>query len=357
MERMSPFLLLSVLLGAGASEPGPLSVRVLEPHKLTSATVFSGQPLGCDGKKLEASSVSVRALGSEVLTEEGRCAQLWADRGTVSAGALKHSYRGKLRVTAAAGTLVFLNLVELEDYLASAVAAQLEGPPSALQAQAVVSRTFAIASRQRHRAAGYELCDQRHCQLYPGKEFERADATAAVLATRAQVLLLGGVMPKPAYFHESCGGATSSAADVFGAEGVIGGVKDEGPQGPLCSGANDFHWQWEVERAELARALGRKDQGAAFEVLRRDSGGRVLEVRCFGERLSGHELLLRLGERGLRSMKVEATEVMGVLTFRGRGAGHGVGLCQKGALELAAKGQGYRNILSHYFPEWRLSAP
>jgi stage II sporulation protein D len=241
------------------------------------------------------------------------------------------------------------------------VAAELDAaPPAAMQAQAVVSRTFALASRKRHAAGGTDLCDLAHCQVYRGATDTKA-AREAVEATQGQVLLVGGVTLEPAYFHAACGGHTSRPADVFREKSTSPGVPDLTEGGPACASAPDFSWTWAVEREALAKALGASADGAAFEPLRRDDGGRVLELKSFGHRYQGTEFLSLVGRafgwQTLRSLHVSATEADQSVRFTGLGTGHGVGLCQTGAMALARKGLGAKAILERYFPQSRVRVP
>ena len=224
----------------------------------------------------------------------------------------------------------------------------------------MVSRTFALASRGRHALAGYDLCDLTHCQLYRGQPDDLDAARDAVKKTEALVLLVGGVALKPAFFHSSCGGSTSKALDVFSEEGAGTAVSDTSRDGPLCRGAPGFSWTWSVSRVELAAALGANPEveSPAFESLRRDEGGRVLQLRAFGKRYSGPELASSVGRvfgwQALRSLRVSMQQSEGMLHFKGQGVGHGVGLCQQGARTLASQGADLRAILSRYFPDCQL---
>ncbi|MBI3181731.1 MAG: SpoIID/LytB domain-containing protein [Myxococcales bacterium] len=357
---MREVALLALLLAAPALSQR-LSVRLLERERPVSARLQSEGGLFCDGQPLLLKEAALRSVGNQVeLGGETRraCDEVSsrADGARVSVGELSRPYAGRLRVRSDGVHLVLFEDAEPEEYLSGVVAAeQPPGPKEAMKALSVVSRTFALAGRARHQRAGYSLCDLSHCQLYRGLPEGRADAMEAVKATRGEVLLAGGVVLRPAFFHSSCGGGTSAASDVFGEAGLDAAVTDSNKGGPpLCAGSPDFTWEWTVERTSLAEAVGAKGAGAAFEPLRRDRAGRVLEVRSFGVRMSGLDFLLRVGRTfgygELRGMKVRAEEAESKVRFEGRGRGHGVGLCQEGALALGEKGWDYRRILAHYFP-------
>ncbi len=342
----------------------PLRVRVLEKERAVEAEVV-GEQMQCDQKKLPNSSIVVRAADRRLHAGELKCEQLTVSGAEVKVTVkedlngprepLTRVYPGKLVFSNETELLKLVNFVEVEDHLPSVVESEADAsPPAALEAQAIVSRTFALASRGRHGNNGYDLCDLAHCQLYRGKAKEPA-AKAAVQKTKGQVLLVGGVVLKPAFFHASCGGATSRPIDVFGDEGAGAAISDSGKDGPLCKGAPDFTWDWEVDRVELAKGLGLRPEGAALEVLRRDPSGRIVQLRSFGARFAGNEFLARVGQvfgyQTLRSMKMTAEEVEGTVRFHGTGLGHGSGLCQEGARSIATQGGTAKQILQRYFPD------
>ncbi len=342
----------------------PLRVRVLEKEHAVEAEVV-GAEMSCDGKKLPNASIVVRAADRRLHAGDLECEQLTVSGPEVkitlredlngARAPLTRAYPTKVVFSNETELLKMVNFVDVEDYLPSVVEAEAQpSPPAALEAQAVVSRTFALASRGRHAASGYDLCDLAHCQVYRGKSKDEK-ARAAVQKTKGLVLLVGGVVLKPAFFHASCGGATSRPIDVFGEEGAGAAINDSGKDGPLCKSAPDFTWDWEIDRTELARGLGLKPDGAAVEVLHRDASGRIVQLKSFGARFTGAEFLARVGQAfgydTLRSMKMTASEAEGAVRFHGTGLGHGSGLCQEGARAIATQGGTSKQILQRYFPD------
>ncbi len=344
-----------------ALSAAPIEVRVLERDRLTDVVLEAGS-FSCDGKKLSVRSLAVSPHDRRLKAADQACDVLTAEGDIrVTAGELKRRYASKLQVSNEAEVLRFINRVDVEDYLPSVVEAEAGGsPPAALEAQAIVSRTFALASRGRHTQAGHDLCDLAHCQLFPGREVESAAVRLAVKKTAGQVLLVGGVVLKPAFFHSACGGGTSKALDVFGEEGAGAAIRDTGPDGPWCKDADGFAWEWSVERLALATALNANPNSdlSSFEVLRRDGSGRVLQLKSFGTRYTGPQFASRIGRsfgwRALRSLRVTMEQVEGLIRFKGQGLGHGVGLCQQGSKAMAAKGLDSKTILSRYFPDCQI---
>jgi stage II sporulation protein D len=358
-------LSLAVALLATAA---PLKVRVLERERPYEAWL-SATTLTCDGTPL-GSTVALRLKDRRLEAGDKLCDVVEAS-GNVKVtptgkreDAPARRYNGKLTAVAEGAVIRFINDVEVEDYLPGVVTAEAgDFPPAALESQAVVSRTFALASRGRHKEHGYDLCDLAHCQIYRGADDVPAPVDDAVKRTRGEVLLLGGIGLKPAYFHAACGGHTSRTSDVFGelTDGVGPGVSDTAKDGPLCKESPDFKWTFDVERVDLARGLGFDATGAALEPLKRDEAGRVLELKTFGHRLRGNEFMSLMGKAfgwsAIKSMKVSAEEVEGTVHFSGSGIGHGVGLCQAGAKAMALKGATRKQILQKYFPDCQVRVP
>ena len=140
---------------------------------------------------------------------EARPGETYGSRSfTVEVRSLRRAYHGRLRVEDGGGELRLVNEVDLEDYVASVVGAEIdEAPPAAREALAIVARSFAI----RAEAKGH-LCDTTHCQWYRGAK--GADVASA-RRTRGEVLLLDDGRPAPAFHSQDCGGSTARAADVW----------------------------------------------------------------------------------------------------------------------------------------------
>jgi stage II sporulation protein D len=333
----------------------PLEVRVLERE--TPAQVhLEAARFTCDGKELTGTTFDAEASIREVKVGDAKCTEFVAGDGvTVTVKSTTRKYGGQVRVSLEGGLLRLINVVDVEQYLPSVVKAEADGAkPAALEAQAIVSRTFALTGRKRHERAGYHLCDLAHCQLYRGQTESSPAADAAVKKTASQVLLIGGIVLKPAFFHSSCGGHTSRASEVFGEDGAGSSVSDVENGVSRCSGPG-FSWSYDVEKGDLAKAFNVAPNGVAIEPLRRDDGGRVVDVRVFGKRLSGQEFLSKTGRafgwQSIRSLKFTTSETDTSLHIEGTGLGHGVGLCQLGARALADKGVDAKGILARYFPE------
>ncbi|MBL8988889.1 MAG: SpoIID/LytB domain-containing protein [Gemmatimonadetes bacterium] len=289
-------------------------------------------------------------------------------------------YRGELLLTPATGGILAVNVLTLEGYVAGVVNAEMgRRPPAdsqAVFAQAVISRTVAVRSIGRYRVRGYDLVSTVSDQAYGGVVSETEAGWAAVRATRGEVLTYNGAVIE-AFFHSTCGGRTEAVEEVFsGAPQVyLRSVSDRDPAGTAyCAISPRFRWREEWAGEDLVRVL-RANAGIAklsgdqipvpgdLQVGARSPTGRVAELLVTGGGrvvpLGGQQVVrqvLRGADGGwLRStaFSVQATRSGGRivrLVAEGGGNGHGVGMCQWGAVGRARAGFSYPDILSAYFP-------
>ncbi|HSN89614.1 MAG TPA: SpoIID/LytB domain-containing protein [Anaeromyxobacteraceae bacterium] len=299
--------------------------------------------------------------GREVAVPHRLPARAWRVRPP---GGAARSYRGALALRAERGLVRVRVEMDVEEYVAEVVASETEPgtPPEALAAQAVVARSYALAARDRH--PGGALCDLAHCQVLRARghrRAQRAASRAAARATAGEVLRLPSGEVALAPFHAACGGHTADPREAFGGEGTgAAAVPDDAcPARP---------WRAGIDGGDLARAvrgaLARSGDAsevparlqAADLVLAEGRGGWISRVsaRDGRVRLSGDAFARgvdgALGWGEVRSSRFAVSDEGGRVTFRGTGAGHGVGLCQAGAAVRAAAGQDHRTILRHYFP-------
>ena len=266
-------------------------------------------------------------------------------------------YRGALELRHRGAGLTAVNIVPVDDYLLSVVPEEMptDWPAEALKAQSVAARSFALKSRGRHAAEGYDLCTTTHCQLYKGIASEKTASTAAVRATRGEVLTYGG-QPIEALFHTDSGGLTESSEDVWGSHvPYLRAVRD--------TQTATMPWTKTVSTAALEKKLAAK--GHAIGRLRaielsplavgraakdRTASGRVKAMTAVGTK--GRATLTGTAWRsllGLKSTLFSAKLTKDSVTFTGFGAGHGLGISQWGAERLAEAGKSYADILHHYY--------
>ena len=310
----------------------------------------SGKALAVDGRPWSGESLraSVRGGQLRIGSRSFRVPVTVSARGSLRLDG--HLLPGKLRLLPrASGGFDVVNIAPLEAYVASSVASETPArwPAEALRAQAVVARSYALHERARRANESFDLEGSVISQRYAVGAVPES-ARSAARATAGQVLVFGGA-PILAAFHSSSGGATASAAEVWGEElSYLRSVTSPDDAAP------DYFWSYEIALRDLAAALreagytpGRVDD---VQISERSHSGRVLALRVGELELSGRDLREVLGGRALRSAKFDARVEGERVHFLGSGSGHGVGLCQWGASELARQGRGYRQILAHYYP-------
>ena len=293
-------------------------------------------------------------------------------------------YRGEVTIIVGPSGLTAVNRLGIESYLAGVLSAEMGRRESietqAVYAQAVISRTYAVRNQGKRRALGFDLYGTVADQVYGGVGSETAMSWEAVRGTRAQIITWQG-RPIDAFFYSTCGGRTESGVAVFQLAGdpYLKSVSDVDRDGlAYCRFSPRFRWREEYSGDSLEAMLRRTLPGLTqvspaamndvedVKVSKRTPSGRVdaVEFRLRGQRVtvSGQAVrrafLLSSGEI-LRSTAFDIDERadgtrVSWLAIDGRGAGHGVGFCQWGAVGRAREGQGYEQILGAYYPSTRI---
>ena len=290
------------------------------------------------------------------------------------------AYRGTLEAFVRRGAVTVVNRVPVEAYLAGVVNAEMgrraARERAALEAQAIVSRTYALKNRGRFVAEGYDLEAGVTDQAYGGVAAETDLGWAAVRATAGVVLTWHGDLITP-FFHSTCGGRTADPTEAFVSVQrlpYLRSVRDVRPDGSAwCDISPRFQWTVEWEGSELhdilertlPRVLGIDPASVTalrnVYVRRRGPSGRATEVRVqvAGEiPVPAHAIrtVFQTPEgRSLGGLAVEfeaqrSGDRLTALVAHGHGWGHGVGMCQWGAVGRARGGQNHRTILEAYFP-------
>jgi stage II sporulation protein D len=247
-----------------------------------------------------------------------------------------------------------------EDYVAAALAGESGTFRSgeALKAMAVAARTYAARLRGRHAAEGYDFCGTTHCQrLEPGQVSPRL--SAAVRATAGELLWFEGT-PAFTVYARDCGGKSEAGEIVW---------PDVRPTpylrvhvDPYCTRLGARGWSWEaapdaISRALLDSKLHVPQPLGRVTILNRTLSGRAKTLQLHGDTqtlaISASSFRFALGRAlGWNTLRNEQYEIQnrnGRIFFRGRGEGHGVGLCQNGADEMGVEGFTYREILAFYY--------
>jgi stage II sporulation protein D len=247
-----------------------------------------------------------------------------------------------------------------EDYVSAVLAGEASGnaPEEYLKAMAVAARTYAFKTKPRHADEGFDFCDTTHCQDLR-LAFSDARIRHAVEATKNELLWYRG-SPALTYYHQDCGGVSAAVGEVW-PDQAKQAPYSKSAQDPYCVRAGTIRWQSSIRMDELKRALleaGIQVEPGSVRVAERSPSGRVTLLRFGAQPVAASSLRFAagrsLGWQKIRSdlyeVRVEGESVI----FTGRGSGHGVGMCQRGAREMAGEGKSYREILAFYYPGTRL---
>jgi stage II sporulation protein D len=290
-------------------------------------------------------------------------------------------YRGALEMVPADddGRLLVLNLIHVEEYLKGVVPAEigkLTGQElEALKAQAVAARTYSLSRLGQYAERGYDLEATVADQVYKGAGGEDPLASRAVELTRGEVLVSQGKLIS-AYYHSNSGGMTEDVEKVWDVprESYLVPVEDES----CCSWSETFAWQENWTKETLQRNLRAFLRVSA--ALPEGEFGNLLNLQIAGRSPSGRVEVLKVttdtgtyrirGDRirwalrkGSRSESILPSTCFDLVIERdtngdirqvkaqGRGNGHGVGMCQIGAIGMARKGHVYQDILKLYYSD------
>ncbi len=295
-------------------------------------------------------------------------------------------YKGPfLLIADAYGSWTLVEKVTLQQYLNGVVPHEIgaSSPPNALAVQAVLARTWALANMHRFKIDGYHLCSDVQCQVYKDPNKSNENIKQAIEKTLGQFLAWKG-KPIHAVYHATNGGVMASANEAWAMDPLsyVRPKLDGSPSWtnrfnlPLISnssvrsilaskdGANGsyhhlFRWKRIFTVEKLKKALYQApldfESPKTIKVLQRGSSGRVLSLAILGSNAQTLKILrldnIRRTLRDLPSTLFVIDQLEeGVWQFSGGGFGHGVGLSQAGAIDLALKGWKPTQILMHYYP-------
>ena len=302
------------------------------------------------------------------------------DGGRVWVGG--REFRGAIEIKLdAQGKLSVINEIELEQYLRGVVPAEIgrldENRIEAAKAQAVAARTYVFAHLGRRKALGFDLFATVDDQVYRGFAIESPTTNKAVEETRGLVAAYKGKLIE-AYYSSTCGGHTESIEDGWLGDPspYLTDVKDKGRGGgDFCTSSPFYRWTETWDRVTLERILanaigvftGNKEEDLELKDIRirkRSKSGRahILEIKTAKgtNRFEGDKIrsVLRRpadGTPALRStffllkIKRDSRGRPETIVAKGAGYGHGIGMCQVGAIVMASRGYRFDQILKHYY--------
>ncbi len=256
-------------------------------------------------------------------------------------------------------------LIEMpfEKYVQGVVAGEVKNdwPEEALKTQAIIARTFVMkkiaeGSGSKHNAEAHVSTDIEEAQAWDSSSINEAIENA-VNATKGMVLAYNGDYIF-AWFHSNSGGITALADEGLhfeeGNPPYIHSVESSDDSGEIPT--DEVNWSVEFDKTAVLKAAN--EQGIAIdnfeniEIGERGPSGRAVSFSLDGEKVWAPELRIALGSMELKSTLIDEVSLAdGIVTFTGRGYGHGVGVSQWGAYQMAVEGKTAEDILKYYFKE------
>lgn len=316
---LSPSSMLEIDTASGDS----ILIKDLVTHKIKKASTIAIIPIR------EASGFKLTANGNEIRMR---------------------NYDDKLEITTTNHQLKIINTVDIEKYISGVVLAEVGSnqPYEFYKLKSIICRTYALSAIRKHELENYHLCDQVHCQVFYGTT-SNPFILNAVNETAGLVLVDNNVELITAGFHANCGGETVNSEDAWSKKlPYLRSINDN-----FCTNQPSSKWKKTITRNEWLNYFAQKyhypitDSEAVKELINFKQSERKSKI-------SYKKIAIPLKsireDWGLRStfFSCQADSTCCV-SLSGRGYGHGVGLCQDGAIQMSKKGYTAKQIIDFYY--------
>jgi stage II sporulation protein D len=247
---------------------------------------------------------------------------------------------------------LLINRVDLEKYIGGVVESE-SGTSCGIEyykVQSILCRTYLLAHLTRHVLEGFEVCDDVHCQAYLSKA-SKAEISEAVFNTMGEIVVDSDLNLITAAFHSNCGGQTCNSQDVWAVSTTyLKSVKDS-----FCLNQPHAHWKRSVAMEDWKAYLQLKHNYPVEDSMKfnyatsfNPYGSRAI---YFMDKNLKIPLKTIRADFQLKSTFFSVEQKGDMVIFNGRGYGHGVGLCQEGAMEMARRHYSYKDILNFYYKD------
>jgi stage II sporulation protein D len=261
---------------------------------------------------------------------------------------VRQYYQGDFACYPDLGTLVLINKCDVESYIAGVVRAEggTRKHIEYFKAQAIITRTYMYKHLDKHLHDKYSVCDNTHCQAFNGVSDDSV-INSASLETHGLVILDRDSSLINSAFHSNCGGMTASSENVW----VSGQTYFRSVTDPYCLNSRNAVWEKKISTAEWIEYLqksgyaGKVNDPSVFSFYQNK---RWVEYKA-GTFTMPFETIRE--DMKLRSSFFSVIAARDSVLLKGKGYGHGVGLCQEGAMEMANRGSTYQQIIDFYYNE------
>lgn len=310
------------------------------PSKQTVVFMLNGQNIQVkteDYKTIQTSKVSFSSLKNESLF-----ALMQNSKSFV------FKYEGEFSIQPKEKKIQVVNFLPVEEYVAGVVEAEggANKPLEYYKVQAILSRTYALRNQERHQDS--DVCDGTHCQVYHGISKKDISIFKAVKETEKLVIVDSSANLITAFFHSNCGGQTCNAQDVWKTNlSYCVGKKD-----PYCQSMSNSTWEKRISANDWTTYLKTKNislndsEECIAGSMNCTSNKRPLYYVHSNTSLATKDMRADLK---LKSAYFHIEELDNEIILHGRGFGHGVGLCQEGAMSMAKRGKTVDEIIHFYY--------
>ena len=259
------------------------------------------------------------------------------------------NFDDNITVSLVNGYLRIINNIDIEKYVAGVVEAEagIMKNSEFYKVQAVACRSYVLRNIKRHADEGFNVCDKVHCQVYYGKCYNQ-DILKATEDTKHFVIIDKELNFVSAVFHCNCGGQTVSSENVW----TLSSTYLKSRKDTFCLKSKNASWEFKIHKDDFLSYLKKNFN---FPV---EDSSMVKQLFHFSQANGRKVYLLDMptihlknirADLGLKSTFFSIYEDNDMLIFKGRGFGHGVGLCQEGAMEMIKDGFKYDDIIKYYY--------
>ncbi len=256
----------------------------------------------------------------------------------------EHTYFQSLEIAATDKGLKLVNQVDIERYVSRVVQAEVGygAEQEYYKIQSIICRTYAIRNLERHVLDGYDLCDNEHCQVYSGLKAPTNEVIKATASTSGLVMVDDNENLILSAFHANCGGQTANSEDVWKeSRTYLSSVNDT-----FCLRSRSAIWDKTIPLSEFISQIGFGEKSLANgqTIFRQPNRKKYFKLGADSVPTAKMRRYL-----GLRSAFFDLEIKDNQVNISGKGYGHGVGLCQQGAMQMAATGYTFSQILGYYY--------
>lgn len=326
------------------------------------------QLTAASGKLKVKQGSKTETVSSKTFTPAGRCLNIAPDRKSLAA----NCYAGSFKVTANGNKVTAINTIDVEEYLRGVIPYEIgKLDPSrfeALKAQAVAARTYAYKHFGSRESVGFDIYADTKDQVYKGLFGSTALTDSAVKTTAGIVMTYKGEFIT-AYYHSTCGGVSETMA-TWGKPDLpylqsSPDLMDDGT--PWCHESSYTSWERKFSDSETVTLFRQNAKEVKSKIIDLSSitsittldtlpSGRILTLEIATDKgaftVQGDKVRWLFKKNGsiLPSSFFTVSHESGEWIIRGKGFGHGVGMCQMGVRARAQAGQSFAHILTHYYP-------